>query len=69
MPERKYKPLEPFCFNDDIWDLRLFYSNPLNQTINFETIQPSWYQLKVKQYRNYSGSLRKNRKLTRKNIS
>ncbi len=50
MPEHKYKPLEPFYFNDDIWDLRHFYDTSPNKTLNFETVQPNWYQLKVKKY-------------------
>lgn len=50
MPERKYKPIEPFYFNDDIWDLQQFYDTSPNKSINFETVQPSWYQLKVKKY-------------------
>ncbi len=49
MPE-KYQPIEPFCFDDDIWNLRHFYPNTYHKTINFANVKPHWYQLKVKRY-------------------
>jgi integrase len=42
--------LHPFCFEDDIWDLRHFSKNPEIKTINFSNIKPKWYQLDVKKY-------------------
>ncbi len=39
-----------FCFDDDIWDLRHFYNKSHDKTISFQTIQPEWYRLQVKQY-------------------
>jgi integrase/transcription elongation factor Elf1 len=43
----------PFRFDDDIWDLRHFYEKPSPKTMNFQTIQPEWYQLHIKQYLYY----------------
>ena len=45
--------LLPFCFDDDTWDLRHFFDEFTKRTINFQSIQPQWYQLQVKQYLHY----------------
>ena len=45
--------LLPFCFDDDLWDLRHFHNRPKQRLLNFQTIQPEWYQLQVLLYLHY----------------
>lgn len=42
-----------FSDESDCWYLQNFYENPINKTLNFESIQPSWYKNKVKNYIHY----------------
>ena len=50
---QKEVKLLSFCFDDNIWDLRHFYQQPSQRTINFHLLQPKWYQLQVKRYLHY----------------
>ena len=42
--------ISPFCFDDDIWDLRNFFDKPYQKLLIFQEIQPLWYKNKVKEY-------------------
>lgn len=44
------KNILPFCFDDDIWDLRNFYEKTQAHTINFQPIKSQWYRLQMKNY-------------------
>lgn len=50
---------KPFCFEDDIWDMRHFYDKLSSKTIDFTSIQPEWYQLQFKHYFHHLLKLRK----------
>lgn len=50
---QKEDKLLPFCFDNNIWDLRHFYNKPKQRLLSFQTIQPQWYQLQVKTYLHY----------------
>ena len=45
--------VRPFCFEDDLWDLRNFFENPQLKTVSFDSIQPDWYRREVKCYLQY----------------
>lgn len=47
---QKEEKLLPFCFDSDTWDLRHLCDNTSRKFINFQPIQPQWYQLQVKRY-------------------
>lgn len=53
MSKQIEETLFPFCFDDNIWDLRHFYNKPFRKTLNFQTIQPFWYREEVKKYLHY----------------
>lgn len=48
------KKLSPFCFDENVWDLRHFYEKPKQKTFNFSTIQPLWFQVELKKYIYYT---------------
>lgn len=50
---QKIKSIQPFRFEDNIWDLRNFYECWQNKTISFFTIEPDWYREQVKRYVHY----------------
>ncbi|MGB5710227.1 MAG: site-specific integrase, partial [Waterburya sp.] len=39
-----------FCFDDDKWDLRHFFTNPYQKQLSFQDIYPQWYRGEVKKY-------------------
>jgi hypothetical protein len=42
--------LQPFHFEEETWDLRHFYEEPLHRNLRFKELQPNWYQHEVKRY-------------------
>ncbi len=50
---QKQDKLLPFSFDDNRWDLRHFYDNPSSKSINFQEINPHWYQIEIKRYLHY----------------
>lgn len=42
--------VSPFCFDDDIWDLRNFFNKPYQKQLIFQKIQPHWYKQEAKKY-------------------
>lgn len=52
------KPVQKlFNFDDDRWSLRLFFQDPRDANLNFESVKPEWYQELVKQYIYYCLSI------------
>ena len=39
-----------FCFDDDVWDFRHFVKNSPLKILNFKSIKPEWFRVKVKEY-------------------
>lgn len=50
--QTEYK-LQPFSFDEDIWELGHFYDNPYQKTLNFQEVNPYWYRQEVKKYLYY----------------
>ncbi len=45
--------ITPYNFQDDLWDLRIFFDKPYQKLLVFQEIQPHWYKNKVKEYLSY----------------
>lgn len=39
-----------FCFDDDVWDFRHFVKKSPLKILNFKSIKPEWFRVKVKEY-------------------
>ncbi|MBD2247411.1 site-specific integrase [Nostoc sp. FACHB-888] len=45
--------IPPFCFENDIWDLRNFFNINYSRSISFTDIYPQWYRVEAKKYLQY----------------
>lgn len=48
------KRLPPFCFDENVWNLKHFYEKPEQTTVIFNNIEPLWFREEVKKYIYYT---------------